>query len=85
MTPNLYFKSISLLLVIKSYDVITTAGSMNCSLVFDNTYIPVTGISGILKQISSSHVYLIKIKKYKKFLMIIFIKFKITHKFLPHT
>lgn len=58
--PNLIFKRISFVLVIKSYDVITTVGSIISSLVLDITYNPVTGTLGILKIISSSHVYLMK-------------------------
>lgn len=50
----------SLHLDIKSYDVMTTAGSINCSLVLDNTYIPVTGTFGIFSQISFSQIYLTK-------------------------
>lgn len=53
----------SLFLVIKSYEVITTAGSINCSFVLDNTQILDTGTFGILKRISSSHVYLILTRK----------------------
>lgn len=57
--PNLKFKKKSFCFAIKSYDTITTAGLINCSFVLVKTYMLVTGIFGILKQISSSHVYLL--------------------------